>query len=69
MTSPRIATDRQGSKVSRSGRRKDMTSLIMAERSKRFLNDEEMKKFEEAFYNARMGPPMIPLLGGLETFV
>lgn len=41
------------SKVSRSGRRKDMTSLIMAERSKRFLNDEEMKKFEEAFYNAR----------------
>jgi len=46
-----------------------MTSLIMAERSKRFLNDEEMKKFEEAFYNARRGPPMIPLLGGLETFV
>lgn len=41
------------SKVSKSGRRKDMTAVIMAERSKQFLNDEEMKKFEEAFYNAR----------------
>eukprot|EP00434_Breviolum_minutum_P022378 symbB.v1.2.019752.t1/scaffold1581.1/size110566/2 len=41
------------SKVSKSGRRKDMMQLIMAERSKRFLNDDEMKKFEEAFYNAR----------------
>ena len=30
-----------------------MMQLIMAERSKRFLNDDEMKKFEEAFYNAR----------------
>ena len=46
---------RQGSKVSKSGRRKDMTSLLMAERSKQFLNDAQMQKFEEAFYNARRG--------------
>eukprot|EP00913_Durusdinium_trenchii_P019855 g18663.t1 len=41
------------SKVSRSGRRKDMTALLLTERSKQFLNDEEMTKFQEAFKNAR----------------
>lgn len=30
-----------------------MTALLLTERSKQFLNDEEMTKFQEAFKNAR----------------